>query len=78
MGYQRQRRVSETPAAIQVPLRFNGLLAFIFRNVHNVCAPMISYSDLTLHTSSAFIASLHQILKLSSQNQTEIKFTISP
>lgn len=66
MGYQRQSRVSETPAAIQVPLRFNGLLAFIFRNVHNVCASMITYSDLTLYTFFAFITSLHRKLKLSS------------
>lgn len=46
MGYQRHSRVSETPAAIHVPLRLNGLLAFIFRNVRNVCASMITYSDL--------------------------------
>lgn len=61
MGYQRQSRVSETPAAIQVPLRFNGLLAFIFRNVHNVCAPMITYSDLTLYIFRFYQISLQKI-----------------
>lgn len=49
MGYQRSR-VSETPASIHVP--FNGLLEFIFRNVHNVCASMITYCDLALYSSA--------------------------